>query len=87
MCGSAGCDSIPAMLASVEVSSGWGLVAAIFVLGGLALLWLWSLFLVVTDSISAIVKVIWFILLTCLAPIAIPVYLVLRHFRHARQAG
>ena len=70
-----------AALASYQVTSGFGLVVSILVLGALAILWVVSLFLLVADSISVLAKIVWFLLLTCLAPIAIPVYLILRHRR------
>jgi hypothetical protein len=72
------------VVGSLELTSGWGVVLSIFVLGGLFVLWIFSLFLLVADSISFFAKVLWFVLLTCLAPIAIPVYLILRHGRVAR---
>lgn len=72
------------LLGSVELTSGWGVVLSIFVLGGLFILWLWSIFLLVTDSISVIAKIIWFVLLVCLAPLAIPAYLILHHHRTAQ---
>jgi hypothetical protein len=70
------------IIASFEVTSGFGLVISIVVLGAIAIAWLVSLFLLVADSISVLAKIVWFVLLTCLAPIAIPVYLILRHRRH-----
>lgn len=73
-----------ATLGSIQLTSGWGAVLSIIVLGGLFVLWLFSLFLIVTDSISAFGKLIWAILVTCVAPLAIPVYLILHHHRHAR---
>jgi hypothetical protein len=52
----------------------------------LFLFWLASLVLVVLDDISLGGKVGWFILLTVLAPISVPVYLFLRHRRHAQHS-
>jgi hypothetical protein len=69
---------------SLQVTSGFGLVVSILVLGALLIAWLVSLFLVLVDSISVLAKIGWLIVLTCLAPIAIPVYLILRHRRHSR---
>lgn len=74
----------PSLLGAVELTSGWGVVLSIFVLGGLFILWLWSIFLLVTDSISVIAKIVWFVLLVCLAPLAIPAYLILHHHRTAQ---
>jgi hypothetical protein len=72
------------LVGSLELTSGWGAFLSIVVLGGLFILWLWAIFLLVTDSISVIAKIVWFILLVCLAPLAIPVYLILHHHRTAR---
>ncbi len=72
------------LLGSIELTSGWGVFLSILVLGGLFILWLWSIFLLVTDSISVIAKIVWFILLVCLAPLAIPAYLILHHHRTAQ---
>jgi hypothetical protein len=47
--------------------------------------WVISLFLLVLDSISVGAKVVWFVALTVLAPIAIPAYLVLRWRRRAPE--
>lgn len=71
------------VIGSYEVTSGFGLVISILVLGLLAIAWLVSLFLLMVDSISVLAKIVWFVLLTCLAPVAIPVYLILRHRRHS----
>ena len=74
------------MVAAFEVTSGFGLVLSILVMGALFIAWIISLFLLIGDSISVVAKIIWFVFLTCLAPIAIPVYLILRHHRHAAVA-
>jgi len=66
------------MVAAWEVSSGLGLVVSIVVLGGLFFLWLTALFMLVADSIGLGAKIVWFICLTCLAPITIPIYFVTR---------
>ena len=66
------------MVAAWEVSSGLGLVVSIVVLGGLFFLWLTALFMLVADSIGLGAKIVWFICLTCLAPISIPIYFVTR---------
>ena len=58
-----------------------GVILSIVVVTLLGLLWLVSLFLLVLDSISVGAKVVWFLALTLLAPVAIPVYLWLRHRR------
>ncbi len=72
-----------AVVASFELTSGAGVVVSIVVLGLLALAWLVSLFLLLLDSISIGGKILWFVALTCLAPITIPLYLILRHRRHS----
>ena len=74
------------MLAAWEVSSGLGLVVSIVVLGALFFLWLAALFMLVADSMSLGAKIVWFICLTCLAPIAIPVYFVTRSRRLAAHS-
>ena len=73
---------VSAIIASFELTSGVGVVVSIVVLGLLALAWVVSLFMLVVDSISIGAKILWFVALTCLAPITIPLYLVLRHRRH-----
>jgi hypothetical protein len=75
------------MLAAWQVDSGFGLVVSIVVLGGLFFLWLASLFMLVTDSIGPVAKIVWFVCLTCLAPIAIPVYFVTRTRRLASHSA
>jgi hypothetical protein len=75
---------MPLLPASIELTSGWGAFLSIVVLGGLFLIWLACLFMLVGDSISVFAKIIWFLLLTLVAPIAIPVYLILHHHRAAR---
>ncbi len=70
------------LVAAFELTSGIGVVISILVLGTLLIAWLVSLFLLLVDSISVLAKIVWFIVLTCLAPIAIPLYLILRHRRH-----
>jgi hypothetical protein len=72
------------MLTVVAASTG-EIVIAIVVATALGLLWLLSLVLMVFDSIPLWAKIVWFLLLTLLAPIAIPVYLIWRWRR--RQAG
>jgi hypothetical protein len=74
---------VVALVASFELTSGAGVVVSIVVLGLLAIAWLVSLFLVIVDSISVAAKILWFVALTCLAPITIPLYLILRHRRHS----
>jgi hypothetical protein len=57
------------------------LVLEIILVVVLFLAWLVALFLLVLDSISIGAKVLWFVALTLLAPITIPVYLILRRRR------
>ncbi len=73
-----------AILGSLQLTSGWGAFLSIVVLGGLFLIWLVTLFVIVTDSISVLAKIVWLILVTCLAPLAIPIYLILHHRRVVR---
>jgi hypothetical protein len=74
---------VSALVASFELTSGAGVVVLIVVLGLLALAWVVSLFMLIVDQISIGAKILWFVALTCLAPITIPLYLVLRHRRHS----
>jgi hypothetical protein len=76
-----------AIVGSYEVTSGFGAVVSIVVLGALFLLWVYCLFLLVADSISVLAKILWFLFLTCIAPLAIPLYLILRHRRHRADAS
>ena len=74
------------MLASYQVTSGWGAAVSIAVLGLLFAAWLVTLFLLMLDSISVVAKILWFVAITCLAPIAIPVYLIVRYTHHRSAA-
>ena len=65
-------------LAAYEITSELGLVVSIVVMGGLLILWVTALGMLIADSISIGAKIVWFVLLTCLAPIAIPIYLLTR---------
>jgi hypothetical protein len=74
------------VVAAYQVTSGTGAAVSIVVLSILFLVWVWSLFLLLVDDISIGGKLVWFLVLTCLAPVAIPVYLILRHRRHRTPA-
>ena len=63
------------------IAASSGLILSIVIVSMLGLLWVISLFLLVVDSISVGAKVVWFLALTLLAPVAIPVYLWLRYRR------
>jgi hypothetical protein len=63
------------------------IVLSIIVVTLLGLAWVASLALLVFDSISVGAKVVWFLALTVLAPIAIPVYVVWRRSRRSAVAG
>ena len=71
---------------AIEVQSGAGLVVSNVVLSVLGIAWVVALFALVLDSISVGAKILWFVALTCLAPVAIPLYFVLRHRRHRSVA-
>jgi hypothetical protein len=62
------------------------IVLSIVIATVLGLAWVISLGLLVFDSISLGAKIVWFLALTVLAPIAIPVYVVWRHSRHRAVA-
>jgi hypothetical protein len=75
------------MTMSFEVTSGVGAVISLVVVSLLFLTWLFALFALLVDLISVGAKILWFLVLTCLAPVAIPVYFVLRHRRHREHAA
>ena len=62
------------------------LVLELVLLTILFLAWLLCLFLLVFDSLPFWQKLVWFLALTILAPIAIPVYLIARRSRAAHAA-
>jgi hypothetical protein len=61
-------------------------VLAIVIVSVLALAWLVSLFALVLDTISVGAKIVWFLALTLLAPVAIPAYFYWHRSRHAHVA-
>jgi hypothetical protein len=63
------------------------LVLEIVLLTILFLAWVLCLFLLVLDSLPFWQKAVWFLALTILAPIAIPVYLIARRSRAAHAAA
>lgn len=69
------------MVAAIQLSSGIGTLIALFFMLLLFLFWLVCLFLLFGDTISVGVKILWFVALTCAAPIAIPIYLLRRAHR------
>ena len=56
-------------------------VIGLIVVAVLFVAWIVSLFLLVVDSIGVGAKILWFLALTLLAPVAIPSYLVTRRRR------
>jgi hypothetical protein len=68
------------------VAASNGVVISIVAATVLGLAWLFTMFAVALDSISVGGKVLWWVLVTLLAPVAIPVYFVLRHRRSAAAA-
>jgi hypothetical protein len=75
------------MLASFQLTSGIGAVIALLLIAILFLFWILSLYLLVKDTIGVGAKVLWFLFLTCLAPIAIPVYFLARARRGGQTAA
>jgi hypothetical protein len=67
---------------AVLAASALEVTLAIAAATALCVLWVVTLFLLVGDDIPGGMKVVWFLLVTLLAPIGIPVYLVLRSRRH-----
>jgi hypothetical protein len=59
------------------------IVVAFTVAALLCGVWVVANFLLVLDDIPILSKVVWFLALTLLLPIAVPLYLFLRHRRHA----
>ena len=57
-------------------------VIALVVASALFLLWVFAVVRLFTDTLSVSAKLAWFVVLLLFAPIAIPVYLILRHRRH-----
>jgi hypothetical protein len=62
-------------------------VVLIVIVSVLALAWLVSLFVLVLDTISVGAKIVWFLALTVLAPVAIPAYFLWRLSRRQAPTG
>ena len=60
------------------------MILALAVASLLFLIWVIAVALLFTDSISIGEKLLWFVALTVLAPVAIPVYFIVRSRRHGR---
>jgi hypothetical protein len=73
------------LTASLQLTSGWGVVLSIIVLGTLALVWVVALFLVLVDAMSVGAKILWILFLILLAPIALPAYFLVRHHMRASR--
>jgi len=73
------------MTMSFEVTTGAGAVISLVVVSLLFVAWLIALFVLLVDSISVGAKILWFLAITCLAPVAIPIYFVLRHRRRREE--
>jgi len=61
-------------------------VLALVAASVLFLIWVVAVAALFTDTISLGAKLGWFLLLTVLAPVAIPVYFLVRYRRHAHAA-
>jgi hypothetical protein len=72
---------------TVLALGGGAIFLLIVLLGLLALLWIVSLLMLVMDSISVGAKVLWFLLITLLAPLGIPAYFLWRHSRRGAVAN
>ena len=70
---------------SYEVTSGVGAVISLIVVSLMFLAWLIALLMLLVDTISVGAKILWFVALTCLAPVAIPIYFMLRYRRHRQE--
>lgn len=74
--------------ASTVLALGGGAIFLLIVLLGLlALLWIVSLLMLVMDSISVGGKILWFLLITLVAPVGIPAYFLWRHSRRGAVAN
>jgi len=74
--------------ASTVLALGGGAIFLLIVLLGLlALLWIVSLLMLVMDSISVGGKILWFLLITVVAPVGIPAYFLWRHSRRGAVAN
>jgi hypothetical protein len=62
-------------------------VVLIVIVVVLSLAWLVSLVVLVFDTISVGAKIVWFLALTLLAPVAIPAYFLWRLSRRKEPAG
>ena len=74
------------MTAAIQLTSGVGAAISFVLMALLFVCWIASLFLLVTDAIGLGAKILWLVFLTCLAPIAIPTYLLVRGRRGGRAA-
>jgi hypothetical protein len=72
---------------TVLALGGGAIFLLIVLLGLLALLWIVSLLMLVMDSISVGAKILWFLLITLLAPLGIPAYFLWRHSRRGAVAN
>jgi hypothetical protein len=70
----------PYQVASASAAGG---VAIALLMAFLFVAWVATLFLMLGDPIPVVAKLFWLLAATCLAPFAIPVYILLRHHRHA----
>jgi hypothetical protein len=61
-------------------------VLALVAASVLFLIWVVAVAALFTDTLSLGAKLVWFLALTVLAPVAIPVYFLARYLRHAHAA-
>ena len=72
---------------TVLALGGGAILLLILLLGLLALAWIISLFVLVFDTISLGAKILWFLLITLVAPVGIPAYFLWRHSRRGAVAN
>ncbi len=63
------------------------MILALLAAGILFVIWVVTIAALFTDSLSIGAKLLWFLALTVLAPIAIPVYFLVRRGRRGRTAA
>jgi hypothetical protein len=78
------CTEVPMDLLAASTTE---VVVAITVAAILFCIWLYANFVLVLDDISLGAKVLWFLALLLLLPVAVPTYLYLRHRRRSNPAA
>lgn len=77
-------ETAAVLVEALVAATTWEIVFAIVAALALVALWLIALFLIVLDDLSGGAKAAWLVVCVLLAPVAVPLYLILRTRRHAR---